>query len=97
FHDVQIAVTGDAARAFGELARERWRRATGEVIAAAPAFGALWPKGLCADLEGVEVAIARTEPGHGGRPPVREVERLHLDAIAAARRIIYIENQYFTS
>jgi hypothetical protein len=29
FHDVGIAVGGDCARALGELARERWRRATG--------------------------------------------------------------------
>jgi uncharacterized membrane protein YdjX (TVP38/TMEM64 family) len=28
---------------------------------------------------------------------VREVERLYLDSIAAARRSIYLENQYFTS
>ena len=30
FHDVGIAVGGDCARALGELARERWRRATGK-------------------------------------------------------------------
>src|SRR6185436_12917713 len=28
---------------------------------------------------------------------VREVEKLYLDMIAAARRVIYIENQYFTA
>jgi phosphatidylserine/phosphatidylglycerophosphate/cardiolipin synthase-like enzyme len=30
FHDVGIVVEGDCARALGELARERWRRATGK-------------------------------------------------------------------
>src|SRR6185436_9181740 len=30
FHDVGIAVAGDCARALGDLARERWLRATGE-------------------------------------------------------------------
>ncbi len=29
FHDVQVAVDGDAAAALGRLARERWRRAAG--------------------------------------------------------------------
>ena len=29
FHDVMMAVDGDAARALGDLFRERWRRATG--------------------------------------------------------------------
>jgi phosphatidylserine/phosphatidylglycerophosphate/cardiolipin synthase-like enzyme len=30
FHDVQMAVDGEAAAALGDLARERWRRATGQ-------------------------------------------------------------------
>jgi phosphatidylserine/phosphatidylglycerophosphate/cardiolipin synthase-like enzyme len=29
FHDVGVVVTGDCARALGDLVRERWRRATG--------------------------------------------------------------------
>ena len=33
FHDVGIAVGGDCARALGELARERWRRATRQIAA----------------------------------------------------------------
>ena len=33
----------------------------------------------------------------GDAPAVREVERLYFDMIGAARRHIYIENQYFTS
>ena len=32
-----------------------------------------------------------------GRAEVRENEALHLDAIRRARRLIYLENQYFTS
>ena len=43
------------------------------------------------------MAIARTEPVHQGCTEIREVERLYLDAIAAAQRSIYIENQYLTS
>jgi phospholipase D1/2 len=33
FHDVQMAVDGAAAKSLGELARERWRRATGQRLA----------------------------------------------------------------
>ena len=33
-HDVQIAVEGEIAAALGELARERWRRATGKQLRA---------------------------------------------------------------
>jgi uncharacterized membrane protein YdjX (TVP38/TMEM64 family) len=43
------------------------------------------------------VAVARTEPPWRGRPAVHEVERLFLEGVAAARRSIYIEAQYFTS
>jgi uncharacterized membrane protein YdjX (TVP38/TMEM64 family) len=43
------------------------------------------------------VGIARTVPAGGGEPEVREVETLFLDSIAAARRFLYIENQYLSS
>jgi len=56
-----------------------------------------WPASLEPDLRGVEVAIARTMPPSGEMPAVREIERLYLDMIAAARKQLYIENQYFTA
>jgi phospholipase D1/2 len=98
-HDVQMLVSGDAARALGELARERWRFATGRrPRRIRPARGAAgWPAGLAVDLENVDVAIARTEPAYAGRAEVREVQQLYIDAVRAARRSIYIENQYFTA
>lgn len=98
FHDVQLAVDGAAAAALGELARERWRRATGREPKAETRSGAApWPPGLNADFTDVEVAIARTEPAFGPYPEVQEVKDLYLDAIGAARQCIYIENQYFTA
>jgi phosphatidylserine/phosphatidylglycerophosphate/cardiolipin synthase-like enzyme len=99
FHDVQMIVDGKAAAALGELARERWRHATGKRIQPPAVDDRIdpWPAYLKPDLEEVEIAIARTEPSHAGNPEVREVERLYLDAIACARRTIYIENEYLTS
>ncbi|HEX7967383.1 MAG TPA: VTT domain-containing protein [Stellaceae bacterium] len=97
FHDLQILVDGAAARAIGELARERWRRAIGKPLPPVPAGLDPWPAGLTPDLAEVRVAIARTEPAHEGRAAVDEVRRLWLAAIAAAQRSIYIENQYFTA
>ncbi|RPJ40628.1 MAG: hypothetical protein EHM27_07700, partial [Deltaproteobacteria bacterium] len=97
FHDVQMAVSGEAASALGELARERWRRATGISLFPPPGGSDPWPDDLTPDLEEVPVAIARTEPEWNGYPGIREVESLFLDMIAAARHSIYIENQYFTS
>jgi len=99
FHDVQALVDGDAARAIGELARMRWQQATGERLPP-PAPGDRddpWPEGVEPDLTDIDVAISRTEPVFEGRAGVHEVRQLHLDAIAAARRSMFFENQYFTS
>jgi len=92
-----MAVDGAAARALGDLARERWRRCSGKQVAPVAGTPDRWPEGLRSELQDVPVAIARTEPAHNGFPEVREVEALYLDAIRAARRFIYVENQYFTS
>jgi phosphatidylserine/phosphatidylglycerophosphate/cardiolipin synthase-like enzyme/uncharacterized membrane protein YdjX (TVP38/TMEM64 family) len=101
FHDVQAMVDGDVARALGELARERWRRATGRSPRRDPSPGdatdRAWPPWVEPDLVDVAVGIARTEPAFEGRPAVGEVRALHLDAIAAARRDLYFENQYLTA
>ncbi|MHB8939098.1 MAG: VTT domain-containing protein [Thiobacillus sp.] len=96
-HDVMVAVDGDAARALGNLARERWRRGTGETLAATANGSDPWPQELVPDVGNVMVAISRTEPAYNGRTEVREVETLYLDMLAAARRLVYFENQYFTS
>jgi len=97
FHDTMIAVDGEAARCLGNLARERWRLATGQRLKPVEAQSDPWPACLEPDLAETDVGIARTLPPRGELPAVREVEKLYLDMIAAARRSIYIENQYFTA
>ena len=98
FHDVQIGLEGEAAQALGEIARGRWRQATGETIQPPPPDpAAIWPLIAPLDIEHIPVGIARTLPPGQGAKPVLEVERLFIDAIRAARKHIYIENQYFTS
>ena len=96
-HEVMCVMDGPAARALGDLARERWSRATGERVRPVEADSDPWPDGVEPDLIDTPVGIARTEPAWAGRTEVRENERLHLDAIRRARRLIYLENQYFTS
>ncbi len=95
-HEVMMCVEGPAAAALGELFRRRWLRATSEAVkpsgeAEAPTP---WPLGLDAPFAGVRVGLARTEPAWRGQPEVRESEALHLLAFAAAKRLIYLENQY---
>lgn len=115
FHDMMMAVEGDAARALGDLVRERWRIATGERLRppgesrrmdwvrrraakrSPAADTSRWPEDLEPDVTDVAVAISRTSPPVNGHRETREVEALYLDMIAAARRSIYLENQYFTA
>jgi len=98
WHDATVAVDGEVARSLGALARERWRLATGQrLLPPQPPETDLWPEDLAPQFHNVTVAIARTLPAFAGQPAVREVERLALAAIAAARSVIYIENQYFAA
>jgi phosphatidylserine/phosphatidylglycerophosphate/cardiolipin synthase-like enzyme/uncharacterized membrane protein YdjX (TVP38/TMEM64 family) len=97
FHDVMIAVDGEAARVLAEVARERWHLATGHHLKAVLPEADPWPPELHVDVRGVDVGISRTMPPRGEASAVREVERLYLDMIAAARDTLYIENQYFTA
>jgi phospholipase D1/2 len=96
-HDVMMAVNGPAAAALGELARERWRRATGKPFAGGAAQKPLWPDGLTADLTEIGVGIARTEPDWYSQPAVREAEALFVRSIEAAKSYIYLESQYLTA
>lgn len=111
FHDLMMAVEGDAARAMGDLVRERWRKATGQTLrppakqrrvfrrkaAAEEMKASRWPESLPVHLKDVQVGISRTEPAVNGSSGVREIEALYVDMIAAAKNSIYIENQYFTA
>ena len=98
FHDVMMAVDGDAAHALAEIVRDRWLGATGKNVVPVKVDGDPWPEDLKPHLADVDVAISRTIPvKEGVAAEVREVEALYLDMIARAKRTIYIENQYFTS
>jgi len=97
WHDATTAVSGPVAKALGDHARERWRRASGEILAPPPAGSDPWPDHLHVDLADVAVAIARTLPAYETQKEVREVEALYVAAIAAARRSVYLESQYFAS
>ncbi|MGZ8407831.1 MAG: phospholipase D-like domain-containing protein [Caulobacteraceae bacterium] len=98
-HEVMMMLDGEAAAALGEMAHDRWRRAGHHVPGPLLQQGDHdpWPQLVSPDFTGVQIGIARTEPKWRKRQEVREIEALHLDAIARARHTIYLENQYFTS
>jgi phosphatidylserine/phosphatidylglycerophosphate/cardiolipin synthase-like enzyme/uncharacterized membrane protein YdjX (TVP38/TMEM64 family) len=99
FHDVQIAVSGPAAHALGDLVRGRWHEATGERIppSAARESPAPWPLSAPPRLCHVPVAISRTQGPYEGRAGIDEIRHLYRDALARAREVVYIENQYLTA
>lgn len=99
WHDVTTAVSGDAARALGDLARLRWQAATGHQLEPAPPTREEipWPRNLEPHMRDVMIGIARTWPKTDQMPETREIEALYIAAIGSAQRSIYLESQYFAS
>lgn len=97
WHDATTALEGPVAAVLGEHARDRWARATGVRLAAVRAKHTCWPDGLVPQFRGVDVSIARTAPKMAGQREIAEIEALYLRHIAAAKRFIYAESQYFAS
>jgi phosphatidylserine/phosphatidylglycerophosphate/cardiolipin synthase-like enzyme/uncharacterized membrane protein YdjX (TVP38/TMEM64 family) len=98
FHDAQMVVDGDAAASLGDLFRDRWLWATGKKLPAPKKPRDLpWPQSVEPDLTDASVGISRTLPTYKDRPEVREIQHLYRDGIAAAEKLIYIENQYLTA
>lgn len=98
-HETMALVDGEAAAALCQLFRNRWERSSGEILPPPepPEGGDLWPADIPVAFRGVKVGLARSEPRWRHYAEVRETERLHLASIGAARRLIYMENQYFAS
>ena len=96
FHDIQMLVDGRAAMALAGLVRERWAQAACERLLPVRTGTDPWPDTVEPDFRAVDVALSRTEPAGLDRSEIREVKTLFLDMIAAARRFIYIENQFLT-
>ncbi len=98
WHDITMMMEGDVAVALEELGRDRWLRAGGKPLSPPHSEpGSAWPDGLEPHFEDIEIGIARTRAAHDGAPKVDEVEELFLRQIAAAKRFVYAENQYFSS
>lgn len=96
WHDSTMILSGPVGSALAELGNERWQRATKKPLRDIEGEGENWPDDLETDFEEVDIAISRTRASYDGYPEIREIEQLYLDMIAAAKRFIYFENQYFT-
>ncbi|XXF77469.1 phospholipase D-like domain-containing protein [Myxococcaceae bacterium GXIMD 01537] len=100
YHDVQTVLTGPVVRRLEELFEARWfRSGGGELHLPAPVYRDDVVVESTVPLPPGPLALSRTF-GKTLVPlqePVREIRALYLDAIDAAERFIYVENQYFSS
>lgn len=98
YHDVQAYVTGDAVDVLRGWFCERWQRATGSQLVLPDVPRAEVPVAASLEVSAPCIGLARTLPRTEDPPasPVHELFELHLRAIAAAERSIYIENQYLS-
>jgi phosphatidylserine/phosphatidylglycerophosphate/cardiolipin synthase-like enzyme len=97
WHDATMLMQGPVALQLAELGRERWKIATKRELKRIEPGECDWPEGLEATFEDVDIGISRTRAAYRDLDEIDEIETLNLDIIAAARRFIYFENQYFTS
>ena len=100
YHDVQAAVTGPVVERLVELYEARWFNSGGGPLRLPPPV----PRDdveveTTLPLPPGPVALSRTfgKTLVPFQEPVQEIRALYLDAIGAAERFIYLENQYFSS
>lgn len=95
-HDSQMMVDGAAARAVAELARRRWQAATGQRLDRVAVDTDYWPPAVTPDFRSIDVAISRTAPRWRGNDGIREGMACTKALLSAARKSIFIEQQYLT-
>lgn len=105
FHDIQAFMRGrQVAQTLEELFLCRWERAEGEPFQ----LPKLREDGTATERLGIDglltvrasqLALSRTDPygAPGGPKYCQEILQLHVAAILAAERLIYLETQYFSS
>jgi len=101
-HEVSLMIDGPAVSVLGDLFAYRWQRVTGETPPAPPSpliseDDSPWPAVVEPDIRMQPFGIARTLPKWKKEPGAEECLHLHLASIAAAKKTIYIENQYLAS
>jgi phosphatidylserine/phosphatidylglycerophosphate/cardiolipin synthase-like enzyme len=99
YHDVQAYVSGDAVDVLRDWFGERWRLATGDELRLSGVPRRAMAIEPTCEVRAPVVALSRTWPEmeQPPTPAVCEIAGLHHRAIANAERVLYMENQYFSS
>jgi phosphatidylserine/phosphatidylglycerophosphate/cardiolipin synthase-like enzyme len=99
-HDLQACVAGGIVERLVGLYRRRWEAATGQALdlpAPAETNPEFPHEALPIRSSSVAISVTRGASATSSGSPVRQIRQLFLDAIESAQRLIYIENQYFSS
>lgn len=99
YHDVQTVVRGPVVEPLVELFEARWFMSGGGTLSLPRANRDDVKLSYTLPLAPGPVALSRTfgKTLVPAQPTVQEVRELYVEAIQAAERFIYIENQYFSS
>lgn len=89
-HDIQVVLTGEMVK---ELKYHLKEKHMPDQVGEIKKDGELWPHTNAVEVNHINAALSRTN----STKRFKEIETLYLDAIHAAKKFIYIENQYFSS
>jgi phospholipase D1/2 len=100
YHDIQSYHTGPVVKVLQDLFVKRWLDSGADALTlptAATPITCHMPQAF--PLPTHEVAVSRTQAPieQTGQKEIQEVRRLYIEAIMSADRLIYLENQYFSS
>lgn len=101
YHDVQLYFTGPLVKSLTGLFAKRWKDSTGSELELNPVESRILlpddSKGMPVDARLAAFSLTQPQTINAEPGPVREIRRLHIDAVRAAERLVYLENQYFSS
>lgn len=94
YHDVQACLVGPAAEELARYFQKRWHD-SGHGDIEIPAPRPLKEIAIGLPIHADRAALSVNESASA--EPVVQIRQLYLDAILAARKLIYVENQYLTA
>lgn len=100
YHDIQAYFTGPLVQTLADLFSKRWKLCTGNELALPkPRRGRYIPREIGTAVRASDAGLSLTQGQTflQVKHPVKEIRSLYIDAIRSAKRLIYIENQYFSS
>lgn len=100
YHDIQSYHTGPVVKVLLDLFVQRWLNSGGDALKFPTTDGQITlDTSQAIPLPAHQVAVSRTQASlpQARQKQIHEIRRLFIDAIMSAEKLIYLENQYFSS